>query len=197
MTLPKKFAIVGIGITLLGLIGVAPFAYSIIEHRFTSDGDPNSGAKIDLPEQTPATNKPEKIAGKPIRLIIPSLKMDLAVIDGFYDKTTGKWTLDRVNTHFATLSKQPNSEAGNTLIYGHAIAPVFERLHNIKPGANVIIFTDNGHRLVYRYQGNETVDPANTSIFDYKGKPRLTLQTCTGFWFENRQFFYFELIDAR
>jgi LPXTG-site transpeptidase (sortase) family protein len=180
---------------LLGLAGMAPFAYSYISEQLAT---PNTGASVALPPQKPRAKKPVAISGKPIRIQIPSLKIDLAVIDGTYDANTGKWTLTKDKVQFATPSVQPNNKSGNTLIYGHATKPVFESLHTIPANAKVIIYTSNGHRLVYRYQNrSDVIDPSNTDIFTYKGKPRLTLQTCTGFWFENRQFFYFTLVDAK
>lgn len=197
MTMHKKLSIFGIILALLGLIIAAPFAYSFAIHQLTDAGEPTTGKNIALPQQKPATKKPVKIEGTPIRLQIPSLGIDLGVAKGYYDKTTTKWTLDKVNAFFAAPSVKPNNRGGNTLIYGHNIAPVFARLQNIPDKAKVILYTDNGHRLVYTYKSSEVVDPNNTSIFDYEGKPRLTLQTCTGAWFENRQFYYFELVKAR
>jgi len=180
---------------VLGLLGLAPFASSLVSEQFEST-TPDTGRTVVMPKAV--AKKPVIIAGKPIRIQIPSLKMDLAVVDGTYDKATGKWTLTRDKVQFATLSTQPNDKSGNTLIYGHAIKAVFARLHEIPVNAKVIVYTHNGHRLTYRYTNkNDIVHPSNTDIFAYKGKPRLTLQTCTGFWFENRQFFYFELVDAK
>jgi LPXTG-site transpeptidase (sortase) family protein len=137
--------------------------------------------------------KPETIAGKPVRLQVPSLGIDLAVADGAYNQADGSWTLSKDKAHFALPSAPANNEAGNTLVYGHYRKEVFESLHTIQPGATAVITTDNGYTFTYIYTRTETVEPTATEIFGYQGAPRLTLQTCTGRWFEHRQFFYFAL----
>jgi hypothetical protein len=35
--------------------------------------------------------------------------------------------------------------------------------------------------------------PTDATLFEYKGKPILTIQTCSGVWYQNRQLFTFDL----
>lgn len=171
-------------LTSAGIMGMVPYANMWIDH------------KAALANPVPATivrhaQKPTAITGKPVRLIIPGLAMDLQVIDGEYSKTTGAWTLTNDKAQFAVPSAQPNNESGDTFIYGHYRREVFARLHTITPGSQAIIETDNGYRFTYTFTATEAIQPTNTDIFTYDGPPQLTIQTCSGAWFQNRQFFYF------
>jgi LPXTG-site transpeptidase (sortase) family protein len=123
---------------------------------------------------------------------IPSLNINLQVIPGNYNPNTGTWTLSLDKAQFAELSVQPNNESGNTFIYGHYRREVFAYLHLIKPGAQALISTNNGYTFSYSFQNTEALDPTNTSIFTYQGSPRLTLQTCSGSFFQHRQMYYFQ-----
>ncbi|HET6924856.1 MAG TPA: sortase [Candidatus Saccharimonadales bacterium] len=131
------------------------------------------------------------ISGNPVRLQIPSLGMDLPIINGTYSKTTRTWTLTTNKVQYAVNTALPNDTTGDTFLYGHYRPEVFARLHLIKPGATVTVTTDNGHIFTYTYTGYKVIDPSDTSIFQYQGKPELTIQTCTGLFFEHRQLFHF------
>jgi len=135
---------------------------------------------------------PTVISGKPVRLVIPSLNMDLQVIDGSYDPSTGQWTLSGDKAQFAVITTPANNVQGNTFIYGHYNPHVFLSLHKIQPDQEAIIYTDNNHIFHYKYKSQVTVSPTDTGVFDYRGAPILTIQTCTGTFYEKRQIFTFD-----
>ena len=168
---------------MLGLAGVG----SILYFNHKGSALPVGPAPIIQPQ----TLKPQTISGYPVRLIVPSLRMDLRVADGVYNPKNGSWTLSRDKAHFAVMTAVPNNEAGNTLIYGHYRPEVFARLKSIKPGEKAIIQTDNGYRFIYTFRESNKVAPTDTSILVYNGPPQLTLQTCTGIWMQNRHLFTF------
>ena len=120
--------------------------------------------------------------------------MKLKVVDGVYNSKDGSWSLSRDKVHFALPSAVPNNERGNTLIYGHYRPEVFARLKNIRSGEKAIVKTNNGYSFIYKFQNSKAVNPADTSIFAYDGKPKLTLQTCSGSFMQNRQLYSFEFI---
>jgi len=136
------------------------------------------------------------LSGYPIRISIPSLVLDLAVIDGIYDWQSQTWTLSSDKAHFATLTTLPNNQEGNTFIYGHARHQVFASLSELEIGATATITTDNGLHFTYRLQYVTETDPNDDSLFSYEGPPILTLQTCSGFWYQNRQLFTFSLVEV-
>ncbi|MCA9324948.1 sortase [Candidatus Saccharibacteria bacterium] len=141
-------------------------------------------------------NKPT-ISGQPVRFQVPSLKLDLKIVDGYYNKQTGEWSLSRDKVQYATITPKPNNKAGNTFLYGHYRREVFAPLHNIKADAEAIVTTANGHQFHYRLNKVRVVEPTESAgIFDYEGKPILTVQTCTGSFYQDRQLFVFDLVEV-
>lgn len=187
MSLQRSLRLVSLSLILIGLIGVLPISYFWVNNKIAVAQ--NSGT---VPFQAAVLKpSPDLITGKPVELLIPSLKMDLKVIDGAYNAKTGGWTLTLDKAQFALPSVQPNNEGGNTLIYGHYRPEVFAYLHLIKSGAQAFIMTDNGYTFTYTYTNTKAYDPSDTSIFAYQGAPRLTIQTCSGTFMQNRQMYYF------
>lgn len=172
-------------ITALGIF--TPLGYFWAHSRLAVAAAPSTVPvqRVVLPK------KSSVITGHPTNIQIPSLHMNLQVIDGLYNAQTGGWTLTLDKAQFATPSVQPNNLEGNTLIYGHYRPEVFAYLHLIQPGAKVIITTNNGYVFSYTFQTSKAFDPTDTSIFAYKGAPRLTIQTCSGSFMQHRQMYYF------
>ncbi len=190
MKFQRKLIIVSMVLMLAGLAGLLPYAYFWNRNRIASANAP----VLMVPERAPLPVKPEVITGKPSRILIPSLSMDLAIVDGVYSQNTKTWTLSSDKAHYALPSVQPNDDKGNTLIYGHYRPEVFARLHTIKVGAEIQVLTDNGYRFIYSYRETKAVDPTNVDIFAYEGKPQLTIQTCSGAWMQNRQFYFSDFV---
>ena len=150
-----------------------------------------------LAAAAPVHHAAATISGNPVNLQIPSLGTDLPIIPGVYDAHTQKWTLTTDKVQYATMTPEPNTESGNTFLYGHYRKNVFANLHTIKPGAEAIVKTDNGHTFYYRLNGVKVVTPEESAaVLGYQGKPIMTIQTCTGIFFQNRQLFYFDLVKA-
>lgn len=195
MKLANKFFATGAIITALGLAGVIPGAYFWYRNKqITQAATSNQTPVVITPTVVQA---PKVITGKPMRLLVPSLGMDLSVEDGIYDAKTGQWTLSLDKVHYALMTVQPNDKQGNTLIYGHYRPEVFAYLHTIQKGALVKVKTENNHTFTYKFTGSRVVNPADTSVLSYEGKPMLTLQTCTGAFMQNRQLFSFDLVDVK
>lgn len=172
----------------MGLVGLVPLQYVWIRDKLAYA---NSQAVI-VPSIAPPPVTTSTLAiGHPIRLIIPSVGIDLAIIDGSYDAKTGNWTLSSDKAQFALPTVEPNNESGNTLIYGHYKKGVLLTLPKVLPGDEAFVITDNGLRFVYTFTNAETVSPTDTSIFLYQGASRLTVQTCTGRFLQNRSLHYF------
>ena len=134
---------------------------------------------------------PTVLSGHPTKIVIPSLNIDLPVMDGTYNTKSGEWTLTERSSHYALPSVLPNDTSGNTLIYGHYNKYVFSKLHNVQLGAEARVVTREGYTFVYKFVSSETLNPADTTIFTYKGPSQLTLQTCSGAFMQNRQLHYF------
>lgn len=143
--------------------------------------------------------KPAKtiISGKPRHISVPSLGINVGINDGFYDEQTKQWSLSEEAAFYATPTPVINNESGSTFIYGHNSKKIFGKLLKIDSPTEVIVTTDTGYEFIYDYKDRETVDPNDTSVLAYSGKPRIMLQTCTGIWNENREMFYFYLREHR
>jgi LPXTG-site transpeptidase (sortase) family protein len=145
------------------------------------------------PTVSQSTSKPV-VSGNPSRISIPSLGIDLAITPGVYNARTGQWTLTNDKVQYAVMTPQPNNQGGNTFLYGHYRKSVFASLHLIQPDSTAIITTDSGKKFTYVLTTVKVVSPEDSaSIFDYQGPPILTVQTCTGAFFQNRQLFTFSL----
>lgn len=137
-------------------------------------------------------SQPERIiAGKPQRVVVDSLGIDLPVSDGYFSETTGEWTLGYDQAYFATPTVLANESYGSTLIYAHNLEGLFAPLHRIAPGATLTVYTDND--LIFRYTFRSSVDvaPGAVQSIESDGLPQVILQTCTGNWSERRSLFTF------
>ena len=148
------------------------------------------------PTPTQVVDATPLISGKPVRIKIDAVKIDLPVADGTYNPTTKKWSLSTTHAHYAVMTPVANNKEGNTFIYGHNRRSVFAALTKLTPGDTAIIETDNGQTFHYILRHIQDVDPADVSLFQYQGKPILTLQTCSGSWYENRRLFTFDFIKV-
>jgi LPXTG-site transpeptidase (sortase) family protein len=147
---------------------------------------------------TPSFTPPQvAFQGEPVRIQIPSLKIDLNVIDGYYNKSSKTWTLTKDMAQYATVTPLPNNLEGNTFIYAHNRQGVFKDLSKIRVGDEAIITTDNNHTFTYKFRTSYETNPNDNSLFGYRGAPILTLQTCSGVWYQNRQLFTFDLVSAQ
>jgi len=194
MTTRTKLILTGFSLMIIGLCLAVP---QLLLYKQTT-AVPKAAASTLAPKPVTPTHEPlTAIEGKPVRLHIPSLGIDLPVVDGYYNAKTGKWTLTLDKVQYAVRTRPANNTSGLTFLYGHNRKGVLRDLFKIKLGAEAIIETDNGHQFVYVFDGAVETTPDNMSVFDYQGPPILTVQTCSGLWFQNRQLFTFSLKEVR
>lgn len=199
MNIHKKLFVISILLFSSGLSVAAPLGLSWLEkYRALSSVSATSIPSITTPTPSSVSNsKPSPVGGIPRHITVPSLGIDTDVVDGLYDAKTGNWTLTEDSAFYAKISDLANSEAGNTFIYGHNSQKIFGKLLNINAGAEVIVTTDNGYEFTYVFLATEAVRPTDVYVLNYSGKPRLTLQTCSGAWNQTRQMSYYELTKYR
>lgn len=184
--------LVGLSILLFsaGVAIAAPIGISWVEQHQALATTSNQIVKI---SKSPINDAQTLVKGTPRHVNVPSLGIDVTVSDGVYNARTAEWTLNESSAFYATPTDPVNSQAGNTLIYGHNSEIIFGKLLKIQPNAEVTVTTDNGYVFTYVYTSTEAVKPTDTHSLMYSGKPRLTLQTCSGIWNQTRQMFYFDL----
>jgi LPXTG-site transpeptidase (sortase) family protein len=143
---------------------------------------------------TAKSNEP-LVSGMPNHITIPSVNISITVDPGVYNKTNQTWSLSLTDAEYATVTPPPNNLEGNTFIYGHNRWAVFYKLLNINIGDEATVTTANNHTFTYKLISEKVTNPTDTSLFSYRGKPILTLQTCSGLFYQNRQFFIFNLVS--
>jgi len=190
---PSKLAILGLGLTVIGLIGVVPPLFNSNEAVLAA---PNPTVAVTAPVEQKAPEAPKAINGHPVRIVAPTVNVDMPIVDGFYDTSTREWTLYADKAQFAAMTTEPNDKSGQTFIYGHATQRVFGKLLNMKAGEQVYVYTSNGYKFVYQLKETQVVSPTNTGILNYNGSPRLLLQTCVGTFSENRKFFILDFVTV-
>jgi LPXTG-site transpeptidase (sortase) family protein len=191
----KIFFLVMISVVLIGA-GVSVLRHQRINEVVTEAETVgvDTAQETISPSPEPSSQETASLAKSfPNRLQVTSVGIDLTVAKGYYNQDTQKWTLSRNKAHFATMTDMPNTETGNTYIYGHNRKEVFTPLTKIKPGAEAIVYTESGQKFTYRLARSITTKPDDSSMLFYKGSPILTLQTCTGALYQNRTLYVFEL----
>lgn len=184
----SKIAIVGLAMTVFGLIGIIPALYGSDSPAFAAT--PTTSETASAPTEVVKEEvAPDSISGHPVRVVAPTVGVDMNVVDGFYNRDKNEWTLNDDKAMFGTMTTEPNNKSGQTFIYGHATQKVFGKLLNMHAGDQVEVYTSNGYKFTYTLKETEVVTPQNTGILAYTGSPRLLLQTCVGTFSENRKFF--------
>jgi LPXTG-site transpeptidase (sortase) family protein len=181
----------GLSLIIVGLIFAGISLFGIWENQHSSAKPKPLSQALD--NRQPKDNGQPLISGTPRHIIIPSVGIDLNVIPGYYYPSTNSWTLSPTNAQYAVMTAKANNKEGDTFIYGHALMNVFGKLPKIQPGDVVTITTDTGHTFSYTFQSSTITTPTDTTLFKYRGKPILILQTCSGAWYQNRQLFVFNL----
>lgn len=190
-----NLALLPLGIILMAIgiyFGGIGFVKTVLISSAVSN---DSGAVLASPKPVEPTPEP-LISGIPASIQLPSVGIDLKVVPGEYNAATKSWTLSLKSAHWGVISAQPNNKEGLTFIYAHNRTNVFNTLPKIKPGDKARVQSEDGTYFVYTFVSSTETLPEDTSLFDYKGKPILVLQTCSGRWYEKRQLFVFEFSEV-
>ncbi len=187
----RFYIIIGFLIIIAGLLmGSEQFFQYLYNHSSQSVFASPSVPKYQVNSKGPL------IIGEPSHIKIPSVNISVDVKRGYYDKKSQTWTLSDVKAEYATVTVKPNNKTGNTFIYGHNRPAVFSRLLQAKPGDKAIVTTSNNHRFIYKLAEEKVTKPNDLSLFNYQGSPILTLQTCSGAWYQDRTLLTFNLAEV-
>ncbi|NCU29826.1 sortase [Candidatus Saccharibacteria bacterium] len=186
------FFVLGLGLFGVGMNYVVGLE-SVTTRNSISAISGGSAEQSALSTENPAVRE----NGLPLKITIPDTNIDLPVIDGYYDEDSQSWTLTDTNAQFAVMTTRPNSISGNTFIYGHALDDVFGGLGGIRHDSLAYVATDQRQQFVYRFRDSFTVTPEDSSFLSYEGKPILTLQTCSGTFYQNRTIYVFDLKEVQ
>jgi len=171
-------------------------------------------AETDLPadeemptaESPPSGVRPGPSAGPVVRIVIPDLRIDRAVVPVGLKRNTGQqleWNTDAL---FSTANRSDlvgqieasvnPGDGGNIVLLGHnynngwyANAGVFVNLQNLKPGSQIILYTQDGNEFHYSVQIVKKIPWQKQSASELEkhqkylwptGHEQLTLVTCGG-----------------
>lgn len=139
-------------------------------------------ARSGPPQKAPAMG-----ASAPVRLEIPSLGVDVSIIDlGLNTDGTLEVPPDAAAAGWYTGAPTPG-ETGPAIVTGHVdwdgVEGVFFDLRNLKPGAEIIILREDGSRAVFSASTIERFPkdafPTET-VYGDLDRPGLRLITCGG-----------------
>ncbi|HVX48468.1 MAG TPA: sortase [Candidatus Saccharimonadales bacterium] len=185
----RFYLVVGLFFIVAGLLLGSPH---LIQQWQNSNSQPIFAEGIAHAESA----KKATISGTPSHIDIPAVNISVDIEPGYYNKTSQTWTLSLTKAEYATVTPPANNGGGNTFIYGHNRWAVFYKLLKVQDGDEAIVTTSNHHTFVYKMTGRHDTSPNDTSLFHYQGPPILTLQTCSGMWYQNRSLFVFKLVKA-
>ena len=133
----------------------------------------------------------EAVQGTPVHVEVSQVGVNIGVEKGYYNANNGKWTLSDTSAFYGTMTAPANSQTGNTFIYGHNANDIFGNLRDVQIGAEAIVTTDNGYKFYYTLQSFKAVSPNDVSLIQNTEIPTLTLQTCSGSWYQFRTLYTF------
>lgn len=186
----RFYFFIGLFFILAGLLLSSPHLVQLWQQKNSqpvfADSISDSASKL----------KQATISGVPAHISIPNADISVDIEPGYYNKTAKTWTLSLTKAEYAMITPEANNGNGNTFIYGHNRWEVFYKLLKVQPGDEAIVTTANNHTFVYKMTGRRDTNPNDDSLFRYQGPPILTLQTCSGLWYQNRSLFVFNLVSA-
>lgn len=179
-------------VALLNIFSVALLSYGLMPDNPRVQA---VSREVTITQRVPLA--PTVISGKPTRIFIQRLNIELPIVDGIYNEADDSWTLSDNMAHYATPTPVLNDQQGNTLIYGHNYDWIFGKLNKLSPGDTVVLHSDSGRIFTYAYERTEYLQPDDMTVFNPVQKPMLTLQTCSGNWNELRQMSYFRFVSVQ
>jgi LPXTG-site transpeptidase (sortase) family protein len=166
---PRKLAL-GLILIFLGLYMVASVIGTYTTKKAEDAGSVNASAFQNLGPVKP--NQKE-----PVRVIIPSLSIDLSVQHAKI--ISGYWQVFEDTAAWGEGSGYPGA-VGNQVIFAHARKGLFLPLKEITLGTKIYVMTDDKW---YEYEVKEIKDvfPGQVEVIAPTTDETLTLYTCTGY----------------
>ncbi len=132
---------------------------------------------VNIDKKLLQANNQQKENLPPLRIIIPSVKIDLPVKEA--KVVNGYWEVFPDRAGFGLGSTYPG-EVGNQVIFAHARQGLFLPLKKVSIKDKIFISTKT-KLFTYQVTATKEVNPNNTDIIGLTSEKTLTLYTCTGF----------------
>lgn len=172
---------------------------SITATSTTAEGDGDGGiadllpappSVVPGPARSSAAVPPVEERVRPVRLMVPSLGLDVP-LDEVSIRPDGQMAVpdDVRRAGWYRHGPAPGAASGSVVVAGHVDGVTgpgaFLQLTQVTDGAEVVVELDDGTMTEYRVAGGEAVAKAHLpvdEIFRRDGEPVLRLVTCTGQW---------------
>lgn len=118
----------------------------------------------------------------PVKIEITD-RVETEISTEFYQD--GSWSISEHTASYLAGSGYP-TQPGNTIIYGHDTADVFENLKGIQNGESVTLKLANGDERVYQVIDVVNVKPSQVRYLQNTPDEVLTLYTCDGLFDQHR-----------
>lgn len=194
-TLSRRGLVIG---TFVGFfLPMAVFYYCIpkilAQGNATDIADSAQVATHDAPD-SPQPIAPAQINyGLPVRITIPAITVDAAV-ESVGITAHGQMDLMKNpdNVAWYQLGSRPGDKgsaviAGHSGIWKNGEAALFDKLHTLRPGDNIIVQDDAGTQASFIVRESKSYDPDDDAaevFLSHDGIAHLNLITCEGAWDE-------------
>lgn len=131
------------------------------------------------PAQAETANRGEL----PVRITIPSIKIDLPIDVGSI--ADGVWQISYDHPTFLDASARPGM-GGNTVIYGHNKKVIFGNLPYLSLGQKIYIKTADGKIHIYEAYKKDFVKSDRVDLVSPLDHEELTIYTCWGLFDSQR-----------
>lgn len=114
----------------------------------------------------------------PVKIALPDLNLTLQIIPATMNGDS--WQITGEGVSYLTNSPIPG-EVGNSVMYAHNWAGLFQNLPQIKPGNIVEVTYADNTKKTFSVAYTLEVSPGDLSVLAKSTDNRLTLYTCSGF----------------
>jgi len=114
----------------------------------------------------------------PVRIIIPSLGIDLPIVES--EIKDGKWEVTDIGVSYLKTSPVAG-EIGNSVLYGHNWSNLLGNLIKVKTGDEIEVYFSDGNIKRFVVTLIQEVKPNDISVLKSTTDQRITLYTCSGF----------------
>lgn len=177
-------------------IFVVPFGQRYIEFANSRAAERNAQATLSDIKYSSLAIK-TLVSGLPVKIVIPSVGIDIPVVDGYYFPHSTNWSVALTKANYDISTPAPNNKHGTTYIYGHWSPQVFGPTAKMIPGNLAYVYTSNNHIFSYKFEYKKVTRETDSAVLaDFSKKPGLVLMTCQGMWAQNRRFMYFTFVSV-
>lgn len=185
-------------------IAAAVILTPIFEKRQVAAQVKEEAARI----QQQSADSPKKeepvIVDEPTRFTINRLGIDFPVIEGVYNTSNQKWTLDNQHIFMSaaadgnmTISNSAEQQKNIAVFYGHNFTKMLGKTDSLVVGDILTIQTRNGYVFKYHYAHDQIVKPDSVAVLNTPNKDEsVALITCTGSWNQLRRIMYFKPLGS-